>query len=389
MKKQIANNLSVFKAHYFFLYFNPESVVFLLFLHKLLGSFALVGAVAMLYPIFTGVFNIPAGVMSDYIGRRGAMILSGVLGVLTKTCYMAAIFSSPIQFLVLGAILNGFGESMSNNTSQSLFYETLKAGGCEKQFYNLFGKTNSFKSTGMAIAALLGGAILHFGSFTYVIILSLASSTVLLLVNMRMRDAVKYKKERNKLSHLKKALKNLISNPKLLLFSGADAINAGGVISAKHYMPVYLASIIPYWALGVWRFSGMIFSAVGSWYTGALSERMGKVRAFMISMVIGPALQLVALIMNNILTPIVFLTNNFFGGIKYAISTGIRQDEYDKRQRATMTSLLAMMRSIAEGLGIFAIGALAEAAGIYTALFAAVGLRIIAIPMYSRALGRN
>ena len=381
-----AANISLLKKHYFFWGWLPENVVLVIFYQQLLDSYALVGLIFMLMRLFIALFTIPAGILSDYMGRKNTLIISAAFYCLTKACYLAALFFMPFEMLLLSSLFYGLAESFILSTNQSLLYETLKMQKREDEFHKVYGRTKAFHNAGLAASGLAGGLTASVLSFKYVMIMALAGSMVFLAISMKLYNVAGYKKEKNKFGHLKKALRDLVSNPRLSWLLAAESTDAGGSRAMGEYMPLYIQTIIPYWAMGAMKSLGQAACVTALWLSGNLAAVFGKIRVFKFFISLAPVSAALALMANGIATPFLLLAGDFGAGVTHPISAEIRQKEYAERRRATMGSLFIIINNLAEGAGSLLIGLLAAVVTPYYALIAFLGLRFVAIPIFFRAV---
>lgn len=382
-------NLSLFSKHYFFWGFSPENVILVIFFGQALNSYTLAGVIFMLRHLLIAFFELPTGVISDYIGRRKSLIISSIFYILLKISYLLACFYNPMLFLAISSICYGIAESFISGTNGALLYETLETDNKEKEFHSYYGKFKAYHTIALAVSGLLGGFIASFFSFEYIMVLSLIGSVLFLLTNVRLYDLLEHKVDTGHIKHTVNACYNIVSNKKLLWVAISSVVGSGGNRAVREYMPSYLESLIPYWAMGIFRFLNWTFTSISSWYSDFFTKMWGLVRSYKIFSVMGPFSILFALLVNNILTPFIILFEYFAHGASHAIGSEIKQKEFTKNQRATMDSIISMFGNISEGLVSLLVGFMAQMFTPYYAMFIALAFRLIALPALFKAFRNN
>lgn len=103
--------------------------------------------------------EVPAGVISDFIGRTKSMALGCFL---MGGEYLMIGLGYSFSVFVLAALIGGIGISLESGADDSLLYESLKKLGKEKQFKKYLGQSNALFKVSAAIAALLGGILFSY-----------------------------------------------------------------------------------------------------------------------------------------------------------------------------------------------------------------------------------
>lgn len=378
----IRNNLKLLRYQFFFWGWLPENVILIIYFRELLNSYTLAGLVLMLRYIFISLFEIPTGVVSDKYGRRGALILSSLCYSLIKVCYILAFFIQPFVLLVLSSIFYGLAESLSSGTNDAVIYENIKRLKGLDKFEDYYGKIKACHILGLGTSALLGGLIASFFSLYAVMWLSFAGTFLQLYFSWRLTEIGFTASSKKSFQHFYLSCKEIWQNKKLKSLLFAEFINAGGSRGQADTMPLYLETLIPYWLMGIWRFSGRFINFFSFWFIQAFINKFGFKKCYIWSVISAPSSILFGLLLNNIITPIVFLADFFLHGIKYTSVTKIKQNEFTNTQRATMESIYSMGGNIFAGVAVLLVSSIAQYTSVYWAIFATLLLKFIAIPFY-------
>ena len=122
----IQRNIILFKLTQFFggLWFlAPLAIVYF---ETITHSYALAMSVFAVSSLSTTFMEIPAGLISDKMGRRKTLLFSPALICFSFLLWaLAGNFHCP-SLLFLGAFLYGTAESLKSGTDEALIYETME-----------------------------------------------------------------------------------------------------------------------------------------------------------------------------------------------------------------------------------------------------------------------
>lgn len=148
-------------------FFEPFLILF--FLEKDI-SFIQIGVLYTIRELTRNVFEVPAGVAADVMGRRRTMISSFALYIVSFLLY-----SSSRSMLVLSAatIVFGLGEAFRTGTHKAMIFDYLQKHGWSDQKVHYYGNTRSWSQTGSAISALLAAALVFYsGNYLHIFLYS-------------------------------------------------------------------------------------------------------------------------------------------------------------------------------------------------------------------------
>lgn len=140
---QLINNLLFWQAVWF-LYFQSE----------LSGAEAII--LYTVYDISVTVMEVPSGYFSDRIGRRWTLMLSALCAL--TGCIALAIGGS-FAVLALGQCMLGASSAFKSGTDSSLLFESLTAAGRSEEIEAQEVRVWRFSLTGLALSAVIGGAL--------------------------------------------------------------------------------------------------------------------------------------------------------------------------------------------------------------------------------------
>jgi MFS family permease len=116
------------------------------------------------------VFEIPAGIISDSLGRKKTMIASFVLYIVSFVTYY---FAQSYAVFIVAMIIYSLGDAFRTGTHKAMIFDYLKMNKWEDQKVYYYGHTRSWSQFGSAISALVAGFLVFFtGSYRMIFIYS-------------------------------------------------------------------------------------------------------------------------------------------------------------------------------------------------------------------------
>ncbi|MCA2212809.1 MFS transporter [Jidongwangia harbinensis] len=340
------------------------------------GSYTAAASLLAIKKLSTAAFEVPTGVLSDRLGRRGTIIAGAVVMVAAHLGYAGA---PGYALLVAAVILEGLASALWSGNNDALLYDTLLEAGREDEFPRHSGRVNSMFQIALALSAALGGWIAGAWSLRAVVVLSVVPQILCVLVAWWVREPRAHGPlETNVLAHLGSALRGIRDNSVLRRMTLVSALRFSGE-SAAQLSPVFVAGLWPLWALGVWRTLGHGVSFLGFRVSGWVIGRLGAPRTLLFGELFDNVLNVVALIRPTVVSPLLL------GSPTYGMSTiaqqTLLQREFTHRERATMGSLGSLLGSVLYALAAVGAGLVADRWGIVPALFVIQAMVVVALPL--------
>ncbi len=146
-----------------------EPFIILFFLENNL-TFLQIGVLYSIREITRNVFEIPAGIISDSLGRKKTMIASFVLYIVSFVTYY---FAQSYAVFIVAMIIYSLGDAFRTGTHKAMIFDYLKMNKWEDQKVYYYGHTRSWSQFGSAISALVAGFLVFFtGSYRMIFIYS-------------------------------------------------------------------------------------------------------------------------------------------------------------------------------------------------------------------------
>jgi len=347
-----------------------------IYFSQVTGSYTAAASLLALKKLSSAAFEVPTGVLSDRLGRRGTMIAGAVVMVAAHLGYAGA---SGYSLLLAAVVLEGLATALWSGNNDALLYDTLLDAGREEEFPRHSGRVNSMFQLALALAAALGGVVAGAWSLRTVVMLSVVPQVLCVLVASRVREPrVHGPLESNVLAHLGSALRGIRRNPVLRRMTMVSALRYSSE-SAAQLSPVFVAGLWPLWALGLWRTFGHGVAFAGFRVSGWVIGRVGAARTLLFGELFDNVANFVALVKPTAVSPVLL------GSPTYGMSTiaqqTLLQREFTDRERATMGSLGSLLGSALYALVAVGAGLVADRWGIVAALFAIQAVVLVALPL--------
>ncbi|MEV4396398.1 MFS transporter [Nonomuraea sp. NPDC049607] len=356
--------------------FRMYGPIMVIYFAQVTGSYAAAASLLAVKMLSSAAFEVPTGVLSDRLGRRGTMIAGAVVMTAAHLGYAGA---SGYGLLLAAVVLEGLATSLWSGNNESLLYDTLLEAGREEEFPRHSGRVNSMFQIALALAAALGGVVAGTWSPRVVVVLSVVPQVLCVLVALWVREPrVHGPRESSVLAHLGSALRGIRRNPVLRRMTLVSALRYSSE-SAAQLSPVFVTGLWPLWALGLWRTFGHGVAFIGFRVSGCVIGRVGAARTLLFGELFDNVANFLALIKPTVFSPVLL------GSPAYGMSTiaqqTLLQREFTDRERATMGSLASLLGSVLYALVALGAGLVADRWGIVPALLAIQAVVLIALPL--------
>ncbi len=364
--------LSIFNFLIGFSLFAPLAIIYF---SKVSGSYTLGASIFGITMLASAIFEVPTGIWSDRVGRKGTIILGSWARILAFVLYAVGL---SYWWLVAGAVLEGLSRAFYSGNNDAFLYDTLADAGKEKDFEEYKGKVSSTEQLAMGISALLGGIIANF-SFTYLLWLSVISQALLLIISYRfVEPRSRTVTDTNIFSHIKEAIKLFIHNKKLRLLSLASMLSYSISEIKWEFTSAFTAGVWPLWAIGISRMLPSFGASLSFYFSGKVIRKFTAEKILLIDSIVGKIASFIAYGFPTVASPIILSVPSLMYGAGSVAEMTLMQHEFTDHQRATMSSLNSLGGSIGfAGMSVL-LGGLADMLGPAHAL---IILTVISLPV--------
>lgn len=368
-------NIILYKWFNFFLGFSFYAPVAIIYYSHVAGSYTLGASIFAIVMIVSALVEVPTGIWSDKVGRKQTIVIGSLLTALSGLIYA---LSQNYTWLVVGAIAEGISRSFFSGNNDAFLYESSIDVGQEEYYDDYLGKTHSMEHLGIALGAVIGGFIATY-SLRLSVSLTLIPLVVASICSLFMTEPhSKKKSDSNIYAHTKKALKLFIRNKKLRLLSISDAVSFATGETSYQFRATFFASIWPVWAIGILNTALQFGSSVSYYFSSWLIKKWGAEKLLVIRSIVGKISGLIAFGIPSIFSPIVTIFPSFLYGAGQVAKSTLMQKQFSAEQRATMSSLNALLGNLTFAIATITIGFVADKTTPQIALF---GITIISLPI--------
>jgi len=374
-------NIRLLYIHNFLTDFRFQEAFIVIFFAKITGSYTIAMSVLALATIVKAITDIPTGIFSDKVGRKNTLALGSFFTTLGIACYA---FAEGSVLLLIGAVFSGLGQSLFSGNNNALLYETLKAIGQEDKYHHYQGRISSMFQFALGLSALTATIFTHEGlRFLFILgIIPQFAATIISLffVEPKVHDA----SQKKNLAQLKQAFLQIYHNPRLRLLTIGQSISWGFGEAGFSFYTTFINSLWPTWAVALYRALTHALGFIGFWFAGPILDRMKGVYVLILDTVYGFVSGIIAIVMNNVITPIIFLSGALFFGAYTVASDQMMQQEFTDEQRATMGSVVSFVGSLVFAIAALCFGLISDNFGLIPAMIFGMFASVSALPVYIR-----
>ncbi len=339
-----SKNLLFYTLYTILTSFSLTRGIFLLFLtHKGL-SVSEVALYSIVLNISITIFEIPTGYFGDKFGKRNSLILGCFL--LAFHSFAMIISVNPATFIFLAA-LEGFAYTFVTGSNSALLYDILKREHAENDYLKINSKILSLESLTIGISIFIGGEV---AIYSWNLVYSIQVITMLsAIVFLRNID----EPERNpKKVHLKTDFKKYRPGTILCFFILISSVTDGIFGGYYNMNQLFLDRIhITVATIGLFFSASYFINSAAYLLVGFILKILNRKQIFVSGLFVQGFLFLLLMHVKN---PTVFLIFTiiacFVPEILFTVSDSIIQDYIDSKYRATILSVVSMLRTCTTAL---------------------------------------
>lgn len=368
------NNIKLLKWFNFFTDLRLYAPIAIIYFAQVTGSYALGMSIFSVTMVSSALFEIPTGILSDFVGRRKTIILGALAAVFYSIFYA---IGQSFWILIIGAVLEGLSRSFYSGNNDAFLHDSLTKEGKEDEYEQHLGQLNSMFQVALGISALVGG-ILAVWSFSLIMWLSVFSQIACLLIAFRMVDPqIHSQASGNMYQHINEALRKFAGSYKLRLLSLSSILSYGFGEASYLFQAAFYNTLWPVWAIGIGKTFSNIGATASFWYSGAMIKRFGSTKLLFITDIYSRLVNIIATVFPTIASPILMSSTSLTYGVSSVAESSLMQKEFTQKQRATMGSLNSFAGSIFFGIVAYLLGLAADS---FTPAHALLTLHLIRIP---------
>lgn len=374
-------NIQLLKVFNFLIGFSLFAPLAIIYFAKVSGSYALGASIFGIIMLSAAIFEVPTGIWSDKVGRRGTIILGSWARVLAFVLYALA---SSYWLLVVGAIFEGLSRSFYSGNNDALLHDTLADDGLENEYDMHLGETSYPEQLALGISAILGGVIASY-SFVYLMWLSVISQIGMLYVSyLFVEPRLHTKADSNIYKHLHEAIHLFFNNKKLRLLSLGSMFGFAFGENKYQFRSAFVSTLWPIWAIGLSSVLSNFGASLSYYFSSRIIRKFSAQNILFFSGVYNKIIMIIATAIPTIFSPVLLATTSLLHGVRSVSEGKMFQAEFTNHQRATMSSLNALGGNIMFFVVSVTLGTMADNWGPATAMLILTVIELPTIYIYWR-----
>lgn len=370
--------LTLFNFFTDFVFFAPVAIIYF---SQTTKSFALGMSIFSIAYVSSALFEIPTGVISDYIGRKKTMTAGSFFGAL---CIIFYAYGGSYWVMALGGVFQGLSRSFYSGNNNAFLHDTLKALDKESEYHTYLGKTSSMFQIALALASLIGGFLATI-SLPLVVWISVLPQLCCFIISFFFEEPdIGNKESSNLYIHLQNSLLEFKQNYKLKLLTITSSLRFAIGESSYFLESAFVNSLWPIWGVGVFGTLQHVFGATGYYFSGKIINKLSSLKVLIFENIINRVLGIFALIFPTLTSPLIIASTSLPWGAGSVAENSLLQKEFTEKQRATMGSLNSLIGNIAFGIFSILFGWLGDTFGVRQSLLIATLILIFPIFIYRK-----
>ena len=337
-----------------------------------------VGFIAAASTVVGIIVSLPAGILSDIIGRRRVILMAAVVFATAPFLYL--FITTPWQ-LVLVRIYHGLATAILGPVAMAAVADTFEKGRGERM-----GWYSSATMIGRFLAPFVGGMLIFGENFRWVYMADGIAGVLALLAVFRLRFASTksvsigevFKQQRGKYWQ---EISFIFHHPGILATSGIEAVQYFAYGCLETFLPIYLNEKLGYpaWKIGLLFTAQILAAAFTKPLMGRLSDRYGRVPMIGSGLALGGIATGVMLFSSNYIVIMVLIAVFGLGLATVTASTSALVADLSRVEgRGGAMGVLSSIMDVGHSTGPIVTGALI---GIYSYrwTFGMVGIGLVVV----------
>jgi MFS transporter, DHA1 family, multidrug resistance protein len=351
-----------------------------LFIRSMGVPVSTLGFIAAASTVVGIVVSLPAGILSDLIGRRRVILMAAIVFATAPFLYL--IISEPWQ-LVLVRIYHGLATAILGPVAMAVVADTYEKGRGERMAWY-----SSATMVGRFIAPFVGGILIFGDNFTWVYVADGVAGVLALLAAIRLPIATNtsgsiwqtFKGQRGKYGQ---EIGFVFKHPGILATSGIEAAQYFAYGCIETFLPVYLNEKLGYsaWHIGILFTIQVLTATLTKPIMGRLSDRLGRLPLITGGLILGGIATATLILVSNYFVIAVLISVFGLGLATVTASTSCLVADLSRVEgRGSALGILSSIMDVGQSTGPMVAGALITAYS-YRFTFGVVGIALVIISL--------
>ncbi len=378
-KKGLEKNIPLMYLYNLFWKMQFSAPIEVIFFASITGNYTKAMSLYAIAYMTGAILGLPMGVLSDRFGRKKLAVLCSLARFIAAVLYAV---STSYSLLICGALFYGVYKALAGPNADALVYESLRDLKCSEEYHQIISKCKSLSAFGLAIGALFCG-LFALISLRAVMIATACSVCLAFVTTLFLTEPLREAHSaQNPVKHIGGALSYLYHNKRLLFFSVADASYYGLSEAAFTFNSNFFKTIIPVWALGIFRFAGSFTYSVTSYFSGKIGKIIGIEKTILCGALADNFLNILSVSLANWMSPVLKTAASGTNGIYSPASCAFLQNEVSQEKRVTLLSIASLMNCAMYSCCTLLVGRLADFYSPYWALLICYSLAFASNSIY-------
>ena len=351
-----------------------------LFIRSMGVPVSTLGFIAAASTVVGIVVSLPAGILSDLIGRRRVILMAAIVFATAPFLYL--IITEPWQ-LVLVRVYHGLATAILGPVAMAVVADTYEKGRGERMAWY-----SSATMIGRFIAPFVGGILIFGDNFHWVYLADGVAGVMALLAAIRLPLATNtsgsawqaFKSQRGRYGQ---EIAFVFRHPGILATSGIEAVQYFAFGCLETFLPVYLNEKLGYsaWEIGLLFTVQILAATFTKPVMGRLSDRYGRLPLITAGLALGGIAAAVLILSSNYFIIAVLLAFFGLGLATVTASTSALVADLSRSQgRGGALGILSSIMDVGHSTGPMVAGVLIAATS-YRMTFGIVGAVLVVISL--------
>ncbi|OGO18033.1 MAG: hypothetical protein A2Z15_05930 [Chloroflexi bacterium RBG_16_50_11] len=351
-----------------------------LFIRSMGVDVSTLGFIAAASTVVGILVSLPAGILSDLIGRRRVILMAAIVFATAPFLYL--IISAPWQ-LVLVRVYHGLATAILGPVAMAAVADTFEKGRGERMAWY-----SSATMIGRFIAPFVGGLLIFGTDFRWVYLADGFAGVMALLAAIRLPLATattgsawqSFKRQRGNYGQ---EIAFVFRHPGILATSGIEAVQYFAYGCIETFLPVYLNEKLGYsaWEIGILFTVQVLTATFTKPIMGRLSDRYGRVPLICAGLALGGVATATLILSSNYVVIGVLIAVFGLGLATVTASTSCLVADLSRAQgRGGALGILSSIMDIGHSSGPMVAGALITASS-YRTTFGIVGAALVVVSL--------
>ena len=339
-----------------------------------------VGFIAAASTVVGILVSLPAGILSDIIGRRRVILMAVIVFATAPFLYL--LITSPGQ-LVLVRVYHGLATAILGPVAMAAVSDTFETGRGERM-----GWYSSATMVGRFLAPFVGGILIFGEDFRWVYMADGFAGVLTLVAAIRLPLATTtsgsaweaLKRQRGKYGQ---EIAFILRQPGILATSGIEAVQYFAFGCLETFLPIYLNEKLGYpaWEIGLLFTAQILAATFTKPVMGRLSDRYGRIPMIVSGLALGGITTAVILLSSNYLVIMLLIALFGLGLATVTASTPALVADLSRAQgRGGAMGILSSIMDIGHSSGPMVTGVLISAYS-YRMAFGVVGIGLVIVSL--------